>query len=109
VTIDAYRQEFGKAATARHRGMMSHVEIEDRGERGVVDHETPESIVVDQDGDLSYLAQHFTPTELEIAQKLVNGMTQKAVADERGVTPSRVCHLMRPVKAKIMRELRRSA
>lgn len=110
-SIDYLRSQMGRSSTKKYKINCNLVPIESDVINSLdsktvftraIDVRTPEKIFFEKEAcNLSHIAKKLTPQELEIAQKIVNGMTQQDVAEEMGVTPSRICQIMKPVKEKI--------
>jgi DNA-directed RNA polymerase specialized sigma24 family protein len=103
--IDKLRSEVGRMGSYKNAGLFNIVPIDTDALNGqtifthAIDYNSPEKLVVEKDS--SYLVERFTDKEMEITKKLVSGMTQQDLAEEMGVTPSRVCQIVAPLRQKI--------
>lgn len=58
----------------------------------------PEHEVVDMDTSVSHLVAGCTELEQRIAQRLAEGASKQQIAEELGVSPSRISQMLRPIK-----------
>lgn len=97
--VEAHRLEFGRLGYAKNAALRSQVSIGSGHATPENSPPSPEQVIVDGDGNLSHLAEGWTAKQRSIVQGLVNGKLKQEIAEEMGVTPGRISHLLKPLKA----------